>query len=111
MKTAELKEKPVKIRIPKRGETVIYHDAFGKPHVALVNEVWSLASHAQEEEELPTVNLVYISTDKTKQDAWGRQIERDSSVVHKSNTSAHGNYWRFEDEEPNPIREPMPDTD
>lgn len=43
---------------------------------------------------VPSINLVYVSDDGTKTDPYGRQIERSTSVVHKSNQSAHGMYWR-----------------
>jgi hypothetical protein len=44
-------------------------------------------------ENQPTINLVYVSTDEQKTDNYGRQIERRSSVVHKSNQGAPGYYW------------------
>lgn len=46
----------------------------------------------------PGVNLVYCSKDTMKKDPYGRQIERATSVVHKSNQPAHGNYWCWPDE-------------
>lgn len=83
-------------RKPKVGDIVVYHDEHGRPHNALVVAGWS-----------PTCcNLVYASSDETKQDAYGRQIERDSSVVHKSVQPAHGKYFRWPDEEPNPVIQP-----
>lgn len=51
---------------------------------------------------VPCVNLVYVSGVVEKQDCWGRQLERESSFPHKSDQGAHGQYWRFPDEEPNP---------
>lgn len=41
----------------------------------------------------PSINLVIVSTDASKDDPYGRQIERHSSVVHKSNQAANGMYW------------------
>ena len=59
-----------------------------------------------EGQEWPSVNLVFVSGDEAKDDQYGRQIERDTfigcladaierdtSVVHRMNQSAHGNYW------------------
>lgn len=46
----------------------------------------------------PGCNLVYVDSDKTKHDPYGRQIARETSVVHKSKQPAHGNYWCWPDE-------------
>lgn len=68
---------------------VIYVDSKGREHNALVTSVNGPS------DQTPSVNLVYISKDEERNDSWGRQIERDSSVVHESNQSAHGRYWYF----------------
>jgi len=47
----------------------------------------------------PCINLVYVSGDEAKQDQYGRQIERESSVVHITNNSAGGFCWQWPDEE------------
>lgn len=86
-----------KQRTPHVRETVIFHDPVGREHPALVTAVWS-----------PTcINVVYVSSDDAKTDPYGRQIERATSLSHKSVNSAHGMYWRFEDEEANPIATPL----
>jgi hypothetical protein len=55
---------------PQLGHAVIYHDPVGTPHDALVTAVWS-----------PTyINVVFVSGDDTKQDPYGRQIERSTST-------------------------------
>ncbi len=74
------------------GETVIYHDPVGGAHDALVTAVWGPAC----------INVVFVTSDENKQDNYGRQIERQTSLSHKSVNSFHGFYWRFTDEEPNP---------
>jgi hypothetical protein len=82
---------------PQLGHAVIYHDPVGTPHDALVTAVWS-----------PTcINVVFVSGDDTKQDPYGRQIERSTSIPHKSNSPVHGFYFRFADEEPNPYIKPQ----
>lgn len=78
------------------GDAVVYHDPVGKPHSAIVQAVWSKNC----------INVVIVSGDKNKQDSYGRQIEHLTSLCHKSSFIAHGNYWRFSDEEPNPIVQP-----
>ena len=80
---------------------VIYHDEKGRSHQALVTAVHGPNTDGS----IPCINLVFVSGDETRQDQYGRQIERLTSIVHKSNSSAHGFYFRFEDEEPNPRAE------
>ena len=84
----------------KVGDAVIYTDRFGKDANALIVTAWAKGNCA--------VNLVHVSLDETKTDnaGYGRQIERQSSVVHKSSQGAHGNYWRRVDEEANPFTPP-----
>ena len=84
-------------RTPKVGESVVWHEADGTPLTALVTAVWT-----------PTcINVVVVSCDEAKQDSYGRQIERRTSCGHKSGSTVHGFYWRFEDEEPNPYIPPQ----
>ena len=80
----------------KIGDNVVYHDPGGRPHNAVVNAVWSP----------PMVNLVFVSSDDSRTDAYGRQIERATSCYHKSQTKVHGSYWRYPEEEPNPVVKP-----
>ena len=82
------------LRQPTVGCHVIYHDPKGVPSEALVTAVWS---------NLPTgcLNLVHVSTDESKSDCYGRQIERVTSLCHKETMKVHGFYWRFPEEEPN----------
>jgi hypothetical protein len=85
------------LRTPEYGSSVVYHDPVGRAHQALVTAPWG-----------PTcVNLVFVSSDESKVDTYGRQIERQTSCVHKGSTPVHGNYWRWPDEEPNPVK-PLP---
>jgi hypothetical protein len=42
---------------------------------------------------IPCINVVYVSPDTAKRDPYGTQIERASSVQHKTQTTAHGRYW------------------
>lgn len=67
----------------KIGDSVTYVDARGIPHAALVTQVWT-----------PTgVNVIFVDDDEKKTDDYGRQIRRETSVVHKSLQPAHGNYF------------------
>jgi hypothetical protein len=84
-------------RVPQIGDPVVWHDSTGVPHNALVTAVWG-----------PTcINVVVVSSDKNKGDDYGRQIERNTSSLHKSVNQVHGFYWRFPDEEPNPYVPPI----
>lgn len=86
-------------RQPQPGDLVIYHDSKGVGHSALVTCTWSSKAH-------PLINLVYVSGDENRQDSYGRQLERSTSTMHKSQSNVHGNYWRFIDEEPNAYTPP-----
>jgi hypothetical protein len=79
------------------GDLVVYVDPVAKPSNALVTAVWG-----------PTcINVVAMSDNEAETDSYGRQIKRFTSVMHKSVTPAHGNYWRRPDEEPNPVVQPL----
>ncbi|KKN88048.1 hypothetical protein LCGC14_0251200 [marine sediment metagenome] len=72
----------------KLGETVRYVDARGRERPALVTAI-----HGSVEND-PSINLVIVSDDEERHDAYGRQIERETSVVHESDQGADGNFWR-----------------
>lgn len=83
-------------RRPRIGEHVVYCDPKGVDHDALCTIDWG-----------GCINVVYVSDDESKQDQYGRQIERNAtSVTDGDNESAaHGRYWRFPDD---PRREYKP---
>lgn len=84
-------------RKPTVGQHIIWHDAKGEQHDALVTTVWNAGM----------VNLVVVSSNENEQDNYGRQIKHETSVYHRSSQFAvHGRYWRFEDEEPVPFKAP-----
>lgn len=84
-------------RTPRVGEPLIWTDAVGVDHDALATAVWT-----------PTcINVVIVSSDESKTDQYGRQIERHTSQTHKSVNNVHGYYWRFPDEEKNPYVPPL----
>ena len=88
------------MRQPKIGDPVIFHDAGGKPHHALV--ICIFEGHGG-----PMVNVMFVSPDENRQDAYGRQFERETSVPCKAGTTVHGYYWRWPEEEPNPVVAPV----
>ena len=78
------------------GTPVVFCDSTGNDHNALITANWGHGC----------VNLLHVSSDKEKQDSYGRQIERVTSLNHVSDSDVHGFYWRFADEEPNPYKPP-----
>ena len=80
---------------PKVGDAVVFCDPRNVDRMALVTAVHGTQPN-------PALNLVIVSGDETRQDSFGRQIERPSSACHASMQSAHGYYWRRLHEERNP---------
>ncbi len=63
--------------LTKVGGTVIYTDGYRHDHEALVTAVWGPNC----------VNVVFTSSDESKNDTYGRQIERETSVSRYDATS------------------------
>ena len=88
---------------PKVGEFVIFFDQFGMEHNALLTAVWgdkTISSWKEEGSDVlstrvdnPCVNLLIVSPDEKRDDSYGRQIERMTSVVHSCGQSAWGNFY------------------
>lgn len=74
----------------KVGECVVYVDDVGRENLALITSGFTPSTDGAK----GAVNLVLVSQDGTKTDTYGRQIERQTSVVHQSSQSAPGNYWK-----------------
>jgi hypothetical protein len=70
------------------GGYVVYTDPRGAVHPALVTAI-----HGDRTGK-PAINVAWCDPD-LERDGWGWPIERASSVVHRDNQSAHGNYWDF----------------
>lgn len=81
---------------PNIGEKVVYHDELGNPHDALVTAIYSDTC----------INAVFVSSDESRTDSYGRQIERTATCNHKSQNPTHGRYYRFDTEAPNPVAVP-----
>ena len=85
------------------GHQVVFTDEHGRPIPALLTAIHGDEYDHEGTMHYPCVNLVFCSLDEEKTDPYGRQIERHTSVPHKLESSAHGFYWRWDDEEPNPV--------
>jgi hypothetical protein len=86
------------------GQEILYGDHTGVEHDALCTAVWGWKQDEVgfatfgEDDSPPCVNVVYVSKDESKTDDYGRQIERDTSVPHRSAQPAHGNWWKLKGE-------------
>ena len=75
-------------KISRVGQPVIFVDAVGKTHNAIVTADWSYGGTPA------SVNLVFVSDDEALTDPYGRQIVRKTSVVHQGQQAAPGMYWK-----------------
>ena len=86
----------------KVGDHVIFLDSRRKKHHALITAVWDVfppddegVYHITDKQHPPSLNLVYVAEDTSREDQYGRQIERTTSVVHRSLNQAGGNCWKL----------------
>lgn len=98
-----MKERQVQI-----GQSVKFMNEHREIQDALVNAVHGKIYYEDGvPKQFPCVNIVFCSADFNKQDVHGIQIERHSSVQHRSSNSHHeettgqpiGMTWQFSDEE------------
>lgn len=75
---------------PEIGQAIRFVDENHREHSALVQYV-----HGPGLED-PTINLVHLSHDPAKQDSYGRQIEKRTSVQHRNRTTATGFFWDYQ---------------
>lgn len=85
-------------RMPQTGDLVIYHDPVGNPHNALVTGGGFEYSPNQ---ATGWLNVVFTCADPNMKDNYGRQLARETSVSHVSQTAAWGRYWRWPEEKAN----------
>jgi len=82
------------------GAHIIFIDEFRKQHNALVLIWWMPGPDSPYGEKAAAVNIVLVDSDPQKEDSYGRQIRRETSVVHLSQNAAKGNCWCWPDEAP-----------
>jgi hypothetical protein len=74
------------------GDAVIYTDPVGRDHHAVITNGFGVDGRIGSG---AAINVAFVSSDSARTDAYGRQLERESSVQHQSVTPAHGRFWRF----------------
>jgi len=82
------------------GAHVKFIDEHRKAHDALILIWWHPyrdPAHPSESGE-PGCNLVLVDPDPQKEDSYGRQIDRKTSLVHLSNNPGKGYCWCWPDE-------------
>ena len=67
---------------------------------------WRQEGPGETFDQHPCVNLVFVVDDGDRQDDYGRQIERYTSVSHSRQQTGGGFCWRFPDEE-RPVSQPV----
>lgn len=89
-------------------DAVVFHDGEGKAHPAFVTAYFGQMNEDGTEYvgDPGCANLVFVSDNESRHDDYGRQIERVTSIAHKSSWYVHGNYWRWPDEDPIPYKPP-----
>lgn len=79
------------------GDHVVFVDSRGVKHNALVTHVWGQGTASQGGSQ-PGCNLVYVDSEESKTDPYGRQIGRSTSVVHVEAQPAKANCWAYPNE-------------
>ena len=82
------------------GQHVKYIDEHRVVHDALVLIWWHDVDAYKEHTQVPGCNIVLVDSDPQKDDTYGRQIKRETSVVHLSNQPAKAKCWCWPDEVP-----------
>jgi len=84
------------------GAPIKYIDPMRRAHDALVLCWWHVdqVPDYQSPTGEPGCNLVLVDPDPEKEDTYGRQIRRETSMVHLSNNPGKGNCWCWPDEVP-----------
>jgi hypothetical protein len=85
------------------GDCVTYVDENRVWFSALVTAVWGEITHGNLADgtkvvNYPCINLVTISSDESRTDQYGRQIDRSTSIPYLKNQTAPGFCWFFNDE-------------
>ncbi len=92
-------------RKPKVGDAIVYHNERGVAHNGLITCVWGDFM----------INLLYVSSNESQKDDYGRQVIRESSVPmighpfgepNSEGSCVHGRYARYPEEMPVQYQEP-----
>ena len=95
-------DQPEEVRMSsvKIGAAVVFADEHGTLLNAQCISVFATKVEGPDEETTwkdgeigPTINVAFADPDATKTDSYGRQFRRETSVPHKSGSTAHGYWW------------------
>lgn len=82
---------------PVVGQAVLIVNEVYEERHALVTAVHGVGYQSGDEFIPPLINAVYVSSDSSKRDPYGQQLERLSSLNHEKNTKnmpKPGRFWR-----------------
>jgi hypothetical protein len=82
------------------GAHIIYIDEYRRQHNAVVLIWWLPGKDSPYSEDWAACNLVMADPDPQKEDSYGRQIRRETSVPHLTANPAKGCCWCWPDEAP-----------
>lgn len=90
----------------KIGDPVIWIDSVRQEHAGIITNIFGEVRTVKEMQgevlvevlRYPVINVVFISSDESKQDSYGRQLERATSASHISTNSASAYCWKFPNE-------------
>jgi hypothetical protein len=85
----------ITMKTVKNGDPVVYVDHFGKERAALVTQTWGKDGTKEYDpaNACLSINVVFVTDNPAETDSYGWQTKHDTSVPHKSNQSAPGNFW------------------
>jgi hypothetical protein len=84
---------------PAIGAAVVYTDPKGQDHEAIVTNAYGTSIQG-------AINVAFVSADTSRTDTFGRQIERETSVLHQTIQPTHGRFWRHVGEDKKTVSEP-----
>jgi len=82
----------------KVGDHVVFADQQGRHQNAIVICVFGKNSWDEESDFGPTINVLFADQNPEREDSYGRQSKRETSVPHKGGSTAHGYWWALPSE-------------
>lgn len=79
------------------GDLVVYVDALGRPHNALVTDIQGPVKFSPPE-TVPSVSIAHVDIHTKFSGHLGHKVQRYFAVAHSSRTSGPGHFWRMPEE-------------